>query len=67
MILLREIVFSLCLAVVLPHISGQEKRSLRSMIFFELDREINSWVDSGFYQEASILIAKDNKVIHQQY
>ncbi len=67
MILLRKIVFSLCLAVILQHVSGQEKKVPAGYDFFELDRKINSWVDSGFYRGASILIAKDNKVIHQQY
>jgi CubicO group peptidase (beta-lactamase class C family)/pimeloyl-ACP methyl ester carboxylesterase len=35
--------------------------------FSYLDRKINGWVDSGYYTGASILIAKNNQVIHEKY
>lgn len=39
----------------------------RDFDFSYLDREINGWVDSGFYHGAAILIAQNNKVIHKKY
>jgi CubicO group peptidase (beta-lactamase class C family) len=35
--------------------------------FSYLDRKITSWIDSGYYTGASILIAKNNRVIHEKY
>jgi CubicO group peptidase (beta-lactamase class C family) len=35
--------------------------------FSALDDKISSWVDSGYYKGASIIIVKDNRLIHQKY
>ena len=35
--------------------------------FASIKQKIQSWVDSGYYNGASILIAKDNKVIYKNY
>ncbi|HEX8021404.1 alpha/beta fold hydrolase, partial [Mucilaginibacter sp.] len=35
--------------------------------FSYLDRKIGGWVDSGYYKGASVLIVKDDEVIHQEY
>src|SRR5207249_7237031 len=35
--------------------------------FSQLDDKINGWVDSGYYTGASIIIVKNNKVIHEKY
>lgn len=35
--------------------------------FSYLDRKVQAWVDSGYYTGASILIAKNNLVIHEKY
>src|SRR5687768_8966200 len=35
--------------------------------FASIKQKIQSWVDSGYYNGASIVIAKDNKVIYKNY
>ncbi len=35
--------------------------------FLSLQNKIQSWVDSGYYNGASIIIAKDNKVVYKNY
>ncbi|MBC7934732.1 MAG: class A beta-lactamase-related serine hydrolase [Rhizobacter sp.] len=35
--------------------------------FLPLQNKIQSWVDSGYYNGASIIIAKDNKVVYKKY
>ena len=35
--------------------------------FSPIENKIKSWVDSGYYPGASIIIAKDNKVIYEKY
>jgi CubicO group peptidase (beta-lactamase class C family) len=35
--------------------------------FSQLDRKITGWVDSGYYRGASIIIAKNNRIIHLKY
>lgn len=35
--------------------------------FSILDRKITGWVDSGYYKGASVVIVKNDKVIHQRY
>lgn len=35
--------------------------------FSYLDRKIQGWVDSGYYKGSSIIVVKDNQVIHQKY
>jgi CubicO group peptidase (beta-lactamase class C family) len=35
--------------------------------FRPLQQQIQSWVDSGYYTGASILVAKNNKVVYQHY
>lgn len=39
----------------------------RDFDFSYLDRKINGWIDSGFYKGASIVIVKDNRLIHKKY
>ncbi|WP_276500183.1 serine hydrolase domain-containing protein [Terrimonas pollutisoli] len=47
---------------------AQEKNSKRQEYDFSfLSNKILGWVDSGYYNGASILIAKDNKVIYKNY
>lgn len=35
--------------------------------FSYVDRKIQGWVDSGYYKGSSIIVLKDNQVIHQKY
>lgn len=35
--------------------------------FSPVDNRINSWIDSGYYNGASLIVVQNNKVIHQQY
>src|SRR5688572_29118642 len=47
---------------------AQAKNSKKPEYDFSfLSKKIQSWVDSGYYNGASILIAKDNKVIYKNY
>jgi CubicO group peptidase (beta-lactamase class C family) len=51
------------------NISAQlsSKRTKSLYDFSYLQQKIQSWVDSGYYNGASIIIAKDNKVIYKNY
>ena len=46
---------------------AQQKGKNEIYDFSTLDHQIQTWVDSGFYQGASILVAKNNQVIHRKY
>ena len=35
--------------------------------FSVLDRKVKSWVDSGYHSGASLMIARDNKIIYEKY
>jgi len=35
--------------------------------FSPIENKIKSWVDSGYYPGASVIIAKDNKIIYEKY
>jgi CubicO group peptidase (beta-lactamase class C family) len=35
--------------------------------FSSITNKIQDWVDSGYYPGASIIIAKDNKIIYEKY
>lgn len=65
----KKIIFGYvcCLMLFWQGAAGQQKTKLPKYDFSYLDRKINGWVDSGFYKGASIVMVKDNKVIHQQY
>jgi CubicO group peptidase (beta-lactamase class C family) len=54
------------LAIILLGISAQHITAQKPD-FTPLQQKIQSWVDSGYYTGASIIVAKDNKVIYQQY
>jgi CubicO group peptidase (beta-lactamase class C family) len=54
------------LAIILLGISTQHITAQKPD-FTPLQQKIQSWVDSGYYTGASIIVAKDNKVIYQQY
>lgn len=56
-----------CLMLFSQGVVGQQKTKLPEYDFSYLDRKINGWVDSGFYKGASIVIVKDNALIHQHY
>lgn len=56
----------LCFLLVPCTVAGQQKEQPPKYDFSYLDRKINGWIDSGYYKGASILIAKDNQVIHKR-
>ena len=35
--------------------------------FFTITNKIQNWIDSGYYPGASLIIAKDNKIIYEKY
>lgn len=35
--------------------------------FSEIDKKITSWIDSGYYKGASLVVAKDNRIIHRRF
>jgi CubicO group peptidase (beta-lactamase class C family)/pimeloyl-ACP methyl ester carboxylesterase len=65
---IRKIVFGY-MSLMLSWLSGtgQQKAKTPLYDFSYLDRKISGWVDSGFYKGASVVIVRDNQVIHQQY
>lgn len=65
---LRKILFwCVCLMLVRFTGAGQQKTKALTYDFSYLDRKINGWIDSGYYKGGSIVIVKDNQVIHQKY
>lgn len=64
--LFHVLIFAGLVQVILP-VSGQQKAHRSKYDFSYLDRKINGWVDSGYYHGASIIVAKDNQVIHRKY
>lgn len=64
----RIIILTFILAAVAGAASAQMKTKAPAIYDFSyLDRKIGGWVDSGYYRGASIIIVKDDKVIHQKY
>jgi len=57
--IIPAIVFILCL-----HAGAQQQPVYN---FSALQQKIQGWVDSGYYAGASVIIAKDNKVIYKGY
>ncbi len=45
----------------------QTSNTKRDYNFSSITNKIQGWVDSGYYPGASIIIAKDNKVIYEKY
>lgn len=64
--LFHVLIIAALVQVALP-VSGQQKKHRSIYDFSYLDRKINGWVDSGYYHGASIIIAKDNRIIHKKY
>ncbi|MDN5286643.1 MAG: beta-lactamase [Mucilaginibacter sp.] len=56
-----------CLLVNNIPVFAQLSSKKATFDFSYLDRRINGWIDSGYYSGASILIAKNNQVIHEKY
>jgi CubicO group peptidase (beta-lactamase class C family) len=56
----------LMLAFVLPYTAlAQHNNSIHKKFnFLSLENKIQSWIDSGYYSGASIIIAKDNRVLY---
>lgn len=64
----RIILSTIILATVVGGASAQMKAKTPVVYDFSyLDRKIGGWVDSGYYKGASVIIVKDDQVIHQKY
>lgn len=64
----RIIISTIILAAATGGASAQMKSKAPVVYDFSyLDRKIGGWVDSGYYKGASIIIVKDDEVIHQKY
>lgn len=59
------IMMSIALAVLCDQGMAQPKKIAYDFSYF--DRKIGGWVDSGYYQGASVIVVKNNQVIHQKY
>jgi CubicO group peptidase (beta-lactamase class C family)/pimeloyl-ACP methyl ester carboxylesterase len=64
--ILKYSLFCWCLTASLSGIA-QKKHPKRVYDFSYLDRKIAGWVDSGYYNGASVIIAKDNRVLHRKF
>jgi len=61
---------SLAFAIALwwGSVAAQERKlTTGSLDFLPLQTKILSWIDSGYYEGASISIAKDNRVVYKNY
>jgi CubicO group peptidase (beta-lactamase class C family)/pimeloyl-ACP methyl ester carboxylesterase len=60
--------YIITLLLLLMAINSQAQISKRSKYdFSSVEQKIQSWVNSGFYNGASIIVVKDNEVIFQKY
>lgn len=63
-----KIVFLLLsLTVVIQNSYAQQKSKQTEYDFLPLHTKIQSWVDSGYYNGASIILVKENKIIYKNY
>src|ERR1035437_4974903 len=46
---------------------GKKTQIKKSYDFQVVDRKIQSWIDSGYYHGAGLIIAKDNQVILNKF
>ena len=46
--------------------TGKKTQIKKNYDFSMVDRKIQSWIDSGYYHGAGLIIAKDNQVIHDK-
>lgn len=47
--------------------TGKKTQINKNYDFSTVDRKIQSWIDSGYYHGAGLIIAKDNQVIHNKF
>lgn len=47
--------------------TGKKSQIKKNYDFSTVDRKIQSWIDSGYYHGAGLIIAKDNQVIHDKF
>ncbi|HKO80474.1 MAG TPA: serine hydrolase domain-containing protein, partial [Chitinophagaceae bacterium] len=60
------IIFVTCVLLTAAlHSIAQPRKSTYD--FSYLRQKIQSWIDSGYYSGASIIIAKDNKIVYKNY
>ncbi|MFC0772132.1 serine hydrolase domain-containing protein [Terrimonas alba] len=69
---MKKIFITVLLVFLLPlafsdSFAQSKKNKKPEYDFSFLSKKIQGWVDSGYYNGASILIAKDNKVIYKNY
>ncbi|QEM08416.1 alpha/beta fold hydrolase [Mucilaginibacter rubeus] len=59
----------LVLAFLMTGSSTFAQKQTRAIVydFSYMDRKLAGWVDSGYYKGASVIIVKDDRVIHQKY
>ena len=46
---------------------SQTSNAKQAYDFSSITNKIQGWVDSGYYPGASVIIAKDNKIIYEKY
>jgi CubicO group peptidase (beta-lactamase class C family) len=64
-----RVIISTFILVAVASITAAQMQAKKPVVydFSYLDRKIGGWVDSGYYKGASVIIVKDDKVIHQKY
>ena len=59
-------IFLLLGMLQVPLVVSAQKMQSPKYDFAYLDRKIQGWVDSGYYKGSSIIVVKDNQVIHKK-
>lgn len=64
-----RVIISIFILVAIALVAAAQMQAKKPVVydFSYLDRKISGWVDSGYYKGASVIIVKDDKVIHQKY
>ena len=63
---MKQLIAISCFVFVSTIVFAQQSAKLH-YDFSSIHNKIQSWIDSGYYNGASIIVAKDNKIIYKEY
>ena len=63
---MKQLIAISCFVFVITIVFAQRSAKLH-YDFSSIHNKIQSWIDSGYYNGASIIVAKDNKIIYKEY
>src|SRR5213080_3718195 len=64
---LKLYILLLCFLACCQLVAAQRAAVKPVYDFSNVDRQISGWIDSGYYKGASVIIVKNDRVVHQKY